>query len=343
MITRARGLTHSDQEIYRCNKAMLLLALGEPERANDILTAIRSIELRDSVSAFAAVARARMGHAHEGLAILEEAELKIGETELLRAARAHIESGSSFIAPATVSTDTDWKQRLKAALHDLRQIDAQQQAVLLHPETELLSAYVTHIVRSSAGRLTGLMPMFRGTAINLHEDDLNAFLRELLSSQVGFLGWSFPDQTQGGYSAKGNPGERDLVLLKDGITLAVIEAVKYADASQRKNLSSHFQKLLGYASCSLFFHVTYSYAQDPASVLAFLKHTAEHDAPPGFTYRSHEDIRLDDSMPIGFVAQYEASLGDATVVFLLLDMGQHSQQEAARIAGQTKGSGKTGS
>jgi hypothetical protein len=146
------------------------------------------------------------------------------------------------------------------------------------------------------------------------------------------------DQSPGGFSARGNAGQRDLVIQSGGWTLAVIEAVVCRDPithqRAKDDLTGHFQKLLGYAPCALFFHLTYSYVDEPASVVNQLKHAAEREVPPGFEQKGNvRDIPLTDSRPTGFTAEYSGPLGGVTVVFLVLDMRQQAQRNAARIAG----------
>jgi len=104
--------------------------------------------------------------------------------------------------------------------------------------------------------------------------------------------------------------------------------------SVKDNLTSHFQRLLGYFPGALFFHLTYSYVDEPSSVLHHLKLTAESEAPAGFTYKGiTKNIELTDSRPPGFSVEYEGPLGRLKVVFLVLDMRQLAQQEAAKAAG----------
>lgn len=100
----------------------------------------------------------------------------------------------------------------------------------------------------------------------------------------------------------------------------------------RKNLKSHFQKLLAYSTCRLFFHLTYAYIENPASILEHLRQVAEKEAPSGFIYLRSEDIAFTDSRPTGFVARYAAEFGETKVIFLVLDMGQHHQKDAAKAA-----------
>jgi hypothetical protein len=120
----------------------------------------------------------------------------------------------------------------------------------------------------------------------------------------------------------------------------VIEAVVCRDPvtsrSVKNNLSSHFRRLLGYFPGALFFHVTYSYVDEPSSVLRHLKLAAESEAPPRFTFKGiiKDMEQLTDSRPRGFIAEYEGPLGPLKVVFLALDMRQFAQREAAKTAGQ---------
>ena len=95
------------------------------------------------------------------------------------------------------------------------------------------------------------------------------------------------------------------------------------------NLRTHSQKLLSYAPCRLFFHLTYVYGQDIQGVLDQLKTIAAEEAPPGFAYRGLTEIPLTDSRPHGFVASYHDGQGDLKTIFLVLDMGQVRQRAAA--------------
>ena len=335
MMLQVRAIGDSDSEIFTCNKALLLLALGQPEQANELLTSLHPLRLRDRAAAYAAVALARMGRVREAMASLDQAEQALGRTDVLEAARAHIQSGKAFAAIANLSSEDDPVRRVKAALFDLQQMDPIQQATVLQPQSDL-AAFVTGYVRLAAGSLVSLVPMMKDVKIDSCEDDLSAHFRELLAAGFRFVGWSVPDQSKGGFTDKGNPGERDLLLQKNSSTLAVIEAVvcnrPVTQEWSRQELTSHFQKLLAYSTCSLFFHLTYSYVENSASILTYLRQAAEHDAPAGFAFRSCEYIPFTDSQPVGFTALYAGQFGDVKVVFLVLDMSQYAQKEAAKTA-----------
>src|SRR6202012_3251584 len=94
----------------------------------------------------------------------------------------------------------------------------------------------------------------------------------------------------GGFTAKENSGERDLVLQKDSVELAVIEAVVCTTAIDRTKLTTHFQKLFSYSTCRLFFHLTYAYIDRLDALKDYLKATATSDAPQGFEFHGLEEI-----------------------------------------------------
>jgi len=329
-LLQLRDVSDADLEVMNCNKAVLLLALGQPDRAYDVLASRSSSgRLRDSAAAFAAIALNRMARVREALAVIDDAVKATGETKILREARAHIKSGKHFAAVVSVATDDNPIRRIKVALFDLSQMDHHRQAEVLAQTSDPFESVVIERVRAAAENVTSLVPLTRFAKTDLYEDEITALIRMPLAASVRFLGWTVTYQSPGGYSAKGNAGKRDLVIAKNASTLAVIEAVVCRNPltyeSVQKDLTSHFQKLFRYSSCPMFLHLTYSYADDPSSVLDHLKPMAEKAAPPAFSYRGSKHIRLTDSGPTGFVAEYQGPLGLVKVVFLVLDMRQHAQ------------------
>ncbi len=131
------------------------------------------------------------------------------------------------------------------------------------------------------------------------EDNLTALICKLLETRLHILGWSILDRSKGGFTAKGNAGERDIVLKRDSAELAVIEGV-VSKGMNRPDLTRHFQKLLAYSSCTLFFHLTYAYNNRIADLLAHLKDVSETQAPVSFQYIRQEEIPCADSRPAGF-------------------------------------------
>jgi len=335
----ARNVSAADQEIFNCNKALLLLALGQSDEANEVLTAITPIGLRDRAAAYSAVALSRTGRLREALAVLDEAEKTAGKKHVLQAAREHIQTGKHFAATANLSSD-DLTTRIQSAFFQFAQMAPSQQAAILIEAPDPLAKLLTNEIRTAAARVTSLAPMMTNVTIDSCEDDLSAHLREVLAAQVSRLGWTIPDQSKGGRTAKGNPGERDLLVQKDGITQSVVEAVvcgrPMTHEAMRKDLTAHFQKLFAYDHCTIFFHLSYAYIDKPATIIDYLREMAEKEAPNAFKYKSTEDIPHTDSRPPGFVAEYEGQFGPVKVVFLILDMAQEAQQEAANLSAVTK-------
>jgi hypothetical protein len=181
--------------------------------------------------------------------------------------------------------------------------------------------------------------MMKDVRIDSCEDDLTAFIQHLLAGRVHFLNWTVGDQSRGGFTLRGNPGERDLRIEWGSTTLAVVEAVVYDQPLthdvMKADLESHFQKLLGYGNQQIFFHLTYAY-EETRGLMPFLEKCAEIASPAGFTYKGREPIPHSDSRPPGFVARYAANFGEVKVVFLVLDLGQKRQRAAAITAAKTK-------
>jgi hypothetical protein len=313
-----------------------LLALGQPDQAHELLSSLSIDRLRDNAAAYAAIALARMARAPEALTALNQAEKTFGSTDILLAARAHIRDGRRYTATPSFSIEDDPIPRIKGALFDFRQLDQQRQAEIFRQTSDPFESLLTDHVRTAGGSVTSLVPM-KTLKLDLWEDDTTSLFRALLAANIGYLDWTVHEQSRAGFSAAGNAGRPDLLLQKAGTTIAAIEAVRCKNLWQSTydDLTKHFRKLLGYSGCALFFHLTFAFVEHPASILDYLKQTAERDAPNGFTYMGLEAIPHTDERPIGFIAHYRGSSGPIKVIFLILDMLRHAQSEAARTAGET--------
>ncbi|WP_075286665.1 hypothetical protein [Xanthomonas campestris] len=327
----------STDEALECNRAQLLLALGEPAQASATLSRVPLTHLH--AAAYRAVAFARLGQPAEATAALDGAEFRFGATPILAAARVHIASGAAFLALPEVSAYDNLVDNVGSAIARFQLMGPQQQARVLRPQSDAFEALLIDYVRAAADAIVSLVPMMKGVDIDAIEDDLNAFVQHLLAARVQFLGWSVNDQSKGGYSKNTNAGERDIILTSGSTILTIIEALKCRSSltqdAMRADLESHFQKLLGYGNPRIFFHLTYAYI-DAGEVIAFLGTAAETACPSGFKYLGQENIRHEDSRPPGFVARYDADFGEIKVVFLVLNMGQHRQRNAGITAGNTK-------
>ena len=331
----ARTASSSDIELFNSNKATLLLALGQPDQTYDLLSSLSIDRLGDNAAAYAAIALARMGRAPEALSALNHAETTFGRTNILLAARAHISDGSRYTATPSFSIEDDPIPRIKGAFLDFRHLDQQRQAEVFRQTSDPFESLLTDHVRTAGANVTSLVPM-KTLQLDLWEDDITSLFRALLAANIGYLDWTVHEQSRAGFSAAGNAGRPDLLVQKAGTTIAAIEAVrcKHLWQSEYDELTTHFRKLLGYSGCALFFHLTYSFIKDANPILAYLKQTAEKNAPNGFTYMGPEVIPHTDERPVGFIAHYRGPLGAIKVIFLILDMLRHAQREASRTAGE---------
>jgi len=331
----------SVDEVLECNRALLLLALGESSQALAVLSAVTVVRLQDTAAAYRAIALARLGRRSEATAALDAAEHTFGRTSVLAAARSHIASGAPFLSVPDVSVYDDLVENVASAIARFRTMNPADQARVLQRQADPFEALLADYVRAAADAVVSLVPMMKGVQIDAIEDDLTAFIQHLLAARVQFLGWSVGDQSKGGFSAKGNAGERDLLITWGSSVLALIEAVicdrPLTQDVMKADLESHFQKLLGYGNPRVFFHLTYSYIEDKQGLLRCLEESAEMASPPGFTYLGREPIPHDDSRPPGFVARYSVDFGEVKVVFLVLNLGQQRQRQAAKAAAATKG------
>jgi hypothetical protein len=184
-------------EVLECNRAQLLLALGEPGQALATLSSVPLTRLHAVAAAYRAVAFARLGQLAEATAALDGAEFRFGTTPILAAARAHIASGAGFLALPEVSAYANLVDNVGSAIARFQLMGPQQQARVLRPQSDAFEALLIDYVRAATGAIVSLVPMMKGVVIDAIEDDLNAFVQHLLAAHVQFLGWSVNDQSKG--------------------------------------------------------------------------------------------------------------------------------------------------
>jgi hypothetical protein len=336
VLAESPALSHAEREGLACNQALLSLALGNADQALEFLQPEASSSLDAQVPAYRAAALVQLGRTKEAVAVLKAAEDSLGRSEVLEAAWAHVREGAPFSGTAGVSTNDDPTARIREAFRDLHLLDPIQQASVVSLAADPLYEFVVGEVRGAAASIVALVPAMDVVSLDGCEDDVTSVIRELLLSRLEFLRWSVSDQSKRGFSARGNPGEPDLNIMRGSTVLAVIEAVVCRNPIQwetvQKDLRAHFVKLLGYGTCRLFFHLTYLYDSDIQGVIDHLKTVAGAEAPAGFKYLGATDIRVTDSRPHGFVARYNEGQGELRAIFLVLDMGQRKQRSAAAAA-----------
>lgn len=328
-----QGSTRHMVAIHRCNQALLLLALGKPEEARDILAKVAPGELEERVAAYHAVALFRIGESASALGQLAKAEKLVGESDVIRAARQQLAAGIPANLPVAYLNSADVVGQMRSVLAHLKLMDASRQASALQIPPDGIENLVIENVRTAAAGVTALVPMMKIVEVDRSEDNLSALVQAILGARLSYIGWDVGDQSLGGFTAKGNPGERDLTLRKDTVVVAIIEAlICHRPAKQKsmhENLRVHFHKLLSYGTCPIFVHLTYAYTAEIGSILPELKAIASSEAPEGFAFQRMVDL-LGDGRPPGFVAVYNGPLGQVTVAFMVLDLLQHAQRNAGQ-------------
>ena len=140
MMLRVRVIDGSVTDSFQCNKALLLLAMGRSEQALELVASLDTTGLSTTLSAYRAVALAKLERGAEAQAVLAQTERVLGSSDVLRAAREHIMRGGPFRANANISSDDDPVPRAKAALFDLKQMNPDQQAEVLMAQPAPLCA-----------------------------------------------------------------------------------------------------------------------------------------------------------------------------------------------------------
>ncbi|WP_321887993.1 hypothetical protein [Paraburkholderia bannensis] len=325
-----------ESDAYITNKATLLLAANRSIEAEQLIRPIFAARINERVAALTAVALVRMGRNQEGQEALDWAETRLGTSELLMQTRGYLSDGGFIEARVEVSGNDNPLPSIKEAIGNMLRLNPFEQAEVWRGQPSPFNTFVIEQVRHAAASVISLVSVMRNVQIDSCEDDISAVVRELLTSRLAFVGWAVPDQSKGGFTDKGNPAERDLLIKKDSSELVSMEAV-VCDRNPgtewtKDELKSHFQKLLASSTCKLFFHLTYAYKGPISEILNELSKLAREDAPEGFTFADIKDVAARDSGPSGLVAQYRTDTEDVNVVFLVLDMSQSVLRNAAKLA-----------
>lgn len=319
----------ADLEALDVNRAMLLLAVGQPRESLQVLMDLTDADHDANVEGFRALAMARLDRKREALVVLAQAESAFGRSELLSAIRENIDTRRPYATAPNMLLDDDPLPGIRHAFDAFSRLGAVEQAQVLQSRGSL-ELYLLEEVRGACASIVAVAPMMRQLGMLRYEDDISGVLKQLLRSRLLLTQWAVEDQSRGGYSQTGGVGERDLVISKGSSTLAVIEALIVGPVA-RGNLTSHFTKLLGYETCRVFFHITYARRSNCAAILSHLR-TACVSPPGGFRYSYIEELDDYDSMPLGFKAYYEVNVRKIVVIFLALEIGQPIQRAAAALA-----------
>ena len=319
----------ADLKALDFNRAMLLLAVGQPRESLQVLMDLADVNHDARIEGLRALAMARLNRKREALVVLAQAESAFGRSDLLSAIRANIDAIRPYATAPNMLVDDDPVPGIRHAFDAFSRLEAAEQAQVLQSRGSL-ELYLLGEVRGACASIVAVAPMMRELGMVRHEDDISGVLKQVLRSRLLLTQWAVEDQARGGFSKTGGVGERDIVISKGSATLAVLETL-IVDYVETGNLNSHFTKLLGYDTCRFFFHITYARRSNCAAILAHLR-TACVSPPEGFIHVLHEELDDDDSMPVGFKAYYDIHSRKVVVVFLALEIGQPIQRAAAAMA-----------
>jgi hypothetical protein len=331
-----RNLTEADRTPILLNSALLSLAIRRPKQALDLVSAVKSERPSETLYAYKALALHRLGNSGAARAFLHEAENRLGKTQLIEAVANQIDTGAPFVGPVSSSMDEDPVRWIRRANEKLLTLDAVDQARALSPVDATIGDFLLRHLREASSGVMQMRPMMRNLGLDSSEDDITAVLQGILNARLRLVSWALGDQSKGGWTAEENPGERDLVIRRDTAILSVIEAIMVRNPTThravRDDLTLHFKKLFAYASCKVYFHVSYVMIPNPGTVLEHLNAAARSTAPSGIEFVKIEPLVVDDSGPMGFSALYTSEIGERRVHFLVLDLHQGVEKNAAKEA-----------
>lgn len=305
------------------NRALLMLALQRPEDALESVAARRQEVRSPDLEVIAVLAKSEMGLRGEAMAILDAAITEFGTDDRLIALKNDLQVGDSTPSVASASVIVDSISSIRAALQQLTELPPSQVGDILGPPGRGVRGYLIRQVSRAVAALQHMAAMLRDRKNPKDEarfeDDLNTAVREVLGALLAVAKWDVADQSLGGTTANGNPGERDAVIRVSGQEISIFEAL-VCSGLERTNIKKHFDKLLSYGVCDLYFHVIYSYAKELNPLLEYVEQMLEHEVPPGFTYLDCEFLGPPDYETSGYVATYRVDHREVAVAFLIVDL-----------------------
>lgn len=305
------------------NRANLLFALKRPAVALESIAQRRG-EVRDAgLEMVVVLAKYEMGFKEEAIAVLDAAlqEFETDKRLVLLKEALQADTPASSIVSASVTIDP--VSSIRAALQQLVQLPISLVGDVLGPPGLGFRGYLIREVSkavASLQRMTGMLRDRKNPAEEARfENDLNSAVREILSASLSLAKWDVADQSLGGTTANGNPGERDAVIRVSGQEISIYEAL-VCKALDRTNIKQHFDKLLAYGTCDIYFHVIYSYAQDVKPIFDYVRKMLEHEISPMLTYCNCKELAPPDHETSGYVATYSVGHREVAVVFLIADL-----------------------
>lgn len=305
------------------NRALLLLALQRPEDALESVAARRRETPSPDLELITVLATSEMGRKEEAMAILDAAIIEFGADDRLTAVKNDLLAGVVTPSVASPSVAVDPISSIRVALQQLTELSPSQVGNVLGPPGRGVRGYLIRQVSRAVAALQHMAAMLRDRKNPedeaRFENDLNSAVREVLGASLAVVKWDVADQSLGGATSNGNPGERDAVIRVSGQEISIYEALVCSGLEQTK-IKQHFDKLLSYGDCDIYFHVTYSYAKEFKPLIDYVRKMLEHEAPSGLTYLSYERLGPPDYETSGYIATYRADHREVAVVFLIADL-----------------------
>lgn len=321
-IILAKGDEQGSNSLLR-NRAWLLIALSKPEEALNSIAARRQKSRSSDLESIAALAMYELGAKDQAIAILDAALKEFGDDEQLNALKKELQTGVTPSISATASVFVDMITNIRAALQQLTELQPSQLGNVLGPPGQGLRGYLTRQVSRAVASLQHMAAMLRDRKNPANEarleNDLNSAVREVLGASLSVAKWDVCDQSLGGATANGTPGERDAVIRMSGQEISIYEAL-VCSSLDRTNLKRHFDRLLSYGICEIYFHVTYSYLDQLQPLLDYVREMLEHEAPTSLRYLDCEQLGPPNFETSGYLATYEFDHREIAVVFLVADL-----------------------
>jgi len=318
--------TSSARRDLAANRALLLFALQRPDEALEAMVPWRQGRRAADMEYIAALATAEQGRPDDAMAILDTAIIESGPDERLVGLKSHLEAKVAPAKPAlatvAVSDSVDRLSPVRAALHQLSQLDVSDVGDLLGPPDGKLPGYLVREVSSALGALHVMSAMLRPrrTANDAKlEDDLNSTVRHYLARSLSMPKWHVSEQPPGGATGNGNPGRRDAAICAFNTEIAIYEALVCSSVN-KADIKKHFDKLFCYGRCQVYFLAIYSYAKQAQPLLDYLRKMLEHQVPPGYEYVDCKPLERPDHPTRGHLATYRVDHEEVVVAFLVAEL-----------------------
>lgn len=305
------------------NRALLLLALQRPDDALKSVAARRAEARSLDLDIVTVLAKTELGHRGEAMAILDAALTEFGPDDRLVALKDDLQAGVPATSVASATVVVDHISSIRVALQQLSELPPSQVGDILGPIGGGLRGYLVRQVSRAVASLQHMGAMLRDRKNPANEarleNDLNTAVREVLGASLAVAKWDVGDQSLGGATANGNPGERDAVVRASGQEICIYEAL-VCSGLNKSYTKQHFDKLVSYGVCETYFHVTYSYADEVQPLLDYLLHMLEKEIPASLEFIDVKPIGPPDYETSGYIATYRFGHREVTVVFLIADL-----------------------